>query len=147
MILPPPTFRAVKSSLTHDDTAEEDEEEEEEDDEDDEAENQAIVEGKADEAYRRVKIMIDSLLDSGRRALESKAEDFVGTGKGGAKVLTAEEVRSWRGEDNTIGLRPLTPSRIAVPDSEDEVEATLVLSSVLPPAPLPPITITPSASP
>ncbi|KAI0800617.1 hypothetical protein C8Q74DRAFT_1364324 [Fomes fomentarius] len=150
LILPPPTFRAVKSSLTHDDTAEEDEEDEEEDDEDDEEENQAIVEGKADEAYRRVKIMIDTLLDSGRRALESKPEDFVGTGKGGAKVLTAEEVRSWRGEDDTIGmggLRPLTPSRIAVPDSEDEVEATLVVPSVLPPAPLPPITITPSASP
>ena len=110
--------------------------------------------------------MIEGLLDSGRRALESKPEDFVGTGKGGAKVLTAEEVRNWRGDDNetetrsVLGAdpspsssRPLTPSRVAVPDSddgldsEDEVEATLDEPDSRPPAPLPPITITPSASP
>ncbi|KAI0714905.1 hypothetical protein C8Q76DRAFT_440448 [Earliella scabrosa] len=167
LILPPPTYRAVKSSLTHDDTAEEEDEDEEEDEEDEE-ENQAIVEGKADEAYRRVKSMIDTLLDSGRRALESQPEDFVGSGKGGAKVLTAEEVRTWRGDDvdetrstldadvdNTslASSRPLTPSRVAVPDSddglgsEDEVEASLIMYDGQPPAaPLPPITITPSAS-
>ena len=85
---------------------------------------------------------------------------------GGAKVLTAEEVRNWRGDDNETetrsvlaadaspsSSRPLTPSRVAVPEgddglgSEDEVEATLDEPDSQPPAPLPPITITPSASP
>ena len=108
--------------------------------------------------------IIDTLLESGRRALESTPEDFVGTGKGTAKVLTAEEVRSWRGDDDAAetrstlgadadssfsGSRPLTPSRVAVPDgddgleSEDEVEASLIEPDA--PPPLPPITITPSA--
>ena len=57
--------------------------------------------------------------------------------------------------DNTslASSRPLTPSRVAVPDSddglgsEDEVEASLIMYDGQPPAaPLPPITITPSAS-
>ena len=157
LILPPPTYRAVKSSLTHDDTAEDDEEEEEEEGDDSE-----IVEGKADEAYSRVKVMLEGLIDSGRRALESKPEDFIGVGKGGAKVLTAEEVRTWRGEDEKSLLdvevdnssmpnsRPLTPSRVAVPDSDDdlgseyEVEASLLEPDIMPLASLPPITVTSS---
>ena len=153
----------VKSSLTYDDTAEEDDSEEEEEDEEAAKE---LLEGKADKAYQRVRVMIEGLLESGRRALESKPEDFVGSGKGGAKVLTAEEVRNWRGDDNDTetrsmldvdaspsSSRPLTPSRVAVPDSddglgsEDEVEATLDEPDARPAAPLPPITITPSASP
>ncbi|KAH9932029.1 uncharacterized protein BXZ73DRAFT_101404 [Epithele typhae] len=156
LILPPPAYRAVKSSLTYDDTAEDEDEDDDEDE--DEVINQGIVEGKADEAYRRVKLMIDGLLDSGRRALESKPEDFVGTGISGAKVLTEEEVRDWRGDDSmldidadTISLhssRPLTPSRIAVPNddgglgSEDEVEVSLFEPDIPPLDPLPPITVT-----
>ena len=70
------------------------------DDLDDEEDDKELLEGKADKAYQRVRVMIEGLLESGRRALESKPEDFVGTGKGGAKVLTAEEVRNWRGDDN-----------------------------------------------
>ncbi|KAI0756362.1 hypothetical protein C8Q80DRAFT_1092953 [Daedaleopsis nitida] len=168
LILPPPAYRAVKSSLSQDEIAAEEEEDEEEDDDEDDEENKQLLEGKADEAYRRVKGIIDSLLESGRRALESKPEDFVGSSKsGGAKVLTAEEVRTWRGDDDATetrsnldvdlddrtmaGSRPLTPSRVAVPDSDDdlgsegEVEASLLEPDVQPPAPLPPITITPSA--
>ncbi|RPD57096.1 hypothetical protein L227DRAFT_507263 [Lentinus tigrinus ALCF2SS1-6] len=164
LILPPPAYRAVKSSLTYDDTAEEDDDDEE--DEDDEEDDKELLEGKADKAYQRVRVMIEGLLESGRRALESKPEDFVNSSKGGAKVLTAEEVRNWRGDDNDTetrsmldadaspsSSRPLTPSRVAVPDSddglgsEDEVEATLDEPDARPLAPLPPITITPSASP
>ncbi len=161
LILPPPAYRAVKSSLTPEDLADEedDEEEEEEEDEDD----SGILGDKADEAYRRVRSVIDTLLKSGRAALESKPEDFVGTGKGGAKVLTAEEVRTWRGDDDNTetrsnfgtdadsifaSSRPLSPSRVAVPDgndgleSEDEVEASLIEPDT--PPPLPPIRITSS---
>ncbi|KAI0368856.1 hypothetical protein BV20DRAFT_968634 [Pilatotrama ljubarskyi] len=162
LILPPPAYRAVKSSLTHDDEEGEEEEEEEEEEDAD------IIEGKDDDAYRRVKVLVEGLLESCRRALESKPEDFLeGARTGVAKVLTAEEVRNWRGDDNETetrstldpddvsfaSSRPLTPSRIAVPgsddglDSEDEVEASLLEPDIKPPAPLPPITITPSASP
>ncbi|KAI8990632.1 hypothetical protein BD414DRAFT_535910 [Trametes punicea] len=156
LILPPPAYRAVKSSLNHDD---------EESDDDDEGEDDAdIIEGKDDEAYRRVKVMVETLLESCKRALEMKPEDFIGSGRGVAKVLTAEEVRNWQGDDNdaetrstldqddvsVAGSRPLTPSRVAVPssdglESEDEVEATLLEHDTKPSAHLPPITITPSA--
>ncbi|KAI9057739.1 hypothetical protein FKP32DRAFT_1762205 [Trametes sanguinea] len=160
LILPPPAYRAVKSSLPHDDEETDEEEEDDEDDAD-------IIEGKDDEPYRRVKVMVEGLIESCKRALESKPEDFVGTSRGVAKVLTEEEVRNWRGDDNDTetrstldpddtsfsGSRPLTPSRVAVPssdsdlDSEDEVEASLLEPDVEPLSPLPPITITPSASP
>lgn len=160
LILPPPAYRAVKSSLSPEDMADE---EDDDDDEEEDVDSSGILGDKADEAYRRVRSVIDSLLESGRAALESKPEDFVGTGKGGAKVLTAEEVRTWRGDDDNTetrstfdpdadsifaSSRPLTPSRVAVPDSddelesEDEVEASLIEPDS--PPPLPPIRITPS---
>ncbi|KAI0673768.1 hypothetical protein C8Q78DRAFT_1120327 [Trametes maxima] len=158
LILPPPAYRAVKSSLTHDDEKDDEEEEEDEDEEDD----ADLIEGKEDEPYRRVKVMLDGLLESCRRALESKPEDFLeGPARSVAKVLTEEEVRNWRGDDGDTSMldvddasfassRPLTPSRVAVPgsdddtESEDEVEASLLEPDL---EPLPPITITPSASP
>ncbi|KAI0652491.1 hypothetical protein C8Q79DRAFT_997519 [Trametes meyenii] len=159
LILPPPAYRAVKSSLAHDD--EKDDEEEEEEEEEDDAD---LIEGKEDEPYRRVKVMLDGLLESCRRALESKPEDFMeGPARSVAKVLTEEEVRNWRGNNGDTSImdaddasfassRPLTPSRVAVPGSdddaesgsEDEVEASLLEPDL---EPLPPITITPSASP
>lgn len=52
--------------------------------------------GKTDETYRRIKLMLENLLDSGRRALEKTKEDHMDA-KGGTKVLTAEEVETWRG--------------------------------------------------
>lgn len=52
LILPPSTYRAVKSSIVEDEPSAE--EEEEDDDEEDE-EEQAVVEGKTDETYRRVR--------------------------------------------------------------------------------------------
>lgn len=140
LILPPQAYRAVKSS----DGPEVNIEEDDEDDEESEGEEESVVEGKTDGAYRRVKGLIETLLEEGRRALEAKPEDLVPGGKGGAKVLSEEEARTWRGDEDAEGLRlreerlrerPLTPSRIAVPedddgleypDSEDEVEASLV---------------------
>ncbi|KZT08715.1 uncharacterized protein LAESUDRAFT_723625 [Laetiporus sulphureus 93-53] len=92
LILPPPVYQAAKSTLPQHITAEE-----EEDGEDDE-EDQAIIDGKDDEPYRRVKLMVESLVESCQRALSSKPSDFVESGKSGTKVLTAEEVRSWRGD-------------------------------------------------
>lgn len=157
LILPPRAYRAVKSSLDHDDTASED----------DEDENGADAEGGTqDEVYKRVKAIIEGLIETGQRALESQPGDFLEGGKGGAKVLHAEEVRMWRysgsegRENGGLGLgdslpssRPISPSLVVVPDSdissEGEVEA--ITSFALdqspatpgPPGP-PPITVTPS---
>ncbi|KZT73335.1 hypothetical protein DAEQUDRAFT_721936 [Daedalea quercina L-15889] len=172
LILPPPAYRAVKSSLPHDDTAEEEEEEEEEEEGEDEEEERAILEGKDDEPYRRVKLMMETLLETCQRALQTKPEDFVENTRGGAKVLSAEEVRSWRGDDTLDDIDPdtsLTEDRddestqmemsgdgaVALlnamrqgaetrPDGEDEVEASLLISDDGDSSTVPPITVTPS---
>ena len=125
-----------------------------------------------------MKGLLETLLEEGRRALETTPEDFAPGGKGGAKVLSEEEARTWRGDDidsrsiisrddgEALGLkiseegerrksveRPLTPSRVAVPDSddglaypesEDEVEASLLDIDDIPHAAVPPnITVSP----
>jgi hypothetical protein len=50
-----------------------------------------------DETYRRIRDTLENLLETGRRALRTEPRDF---GKPGSsvKVLSAEEVRSWRGD-------------------------------------------------
>jgi len=156
LILPPRAFRAVKSKLDHDDTASED----------DEDENSESLEGTEDEVYTRVKAIIDGLIETGKGALELKPKDFLEGGKGGAKVLHAEDVRIWRnsgelsedeeGHNHGSGLddgisssRPLSPSHVAVPhgdiSSEGEVEAmTSIILASNPLGTPPPITITSS---
>lgn len=88
LILPPHTYREYKSSMDPDEEVAAEEEE----DEDSEVEDAA--EGNGDEIYKRVKLMLEGLISSGRKALETKVEDFAES-KGVAKVLTAEEVKSW----------------------------------------------------
>ncbi|KAF5323388.1 hypothetical protein D9611_005602 [Ephemerocybe angulata] len=88
LILPPSTFRAVKSSMGP-------EEDEVGEDEDDDSEVEDAAEGNGDEIYKRVKLMLEGLISSGKKALETKIEDFPEGAKGVAKVLTAEEVQSW----------------------------------------------------
>jgi hypothetical protein len=88
LMLPPPAFRAIKSSLGPEDVADDedvDEDGNEEEEEDDEH----------DEAYSRIKSILEDLLETGRRALRADPREF--EKHGGVKVLSAEEVRSWRG--------------------------------------------------
>ena len=92
LMLPPPTFRAIKSSLGPEDIAD-DEDIDGEDDDDDDNEDA----DEHDEAYRRIKGILEGLLETGRRALRSEPRDFEKQG-GGVKVLSAEEVRFWRGD-------------------------------------------------
>lgn len=140
--------------------------------EEEDEEEQAVIEGKTDETYRRVRSLLEGLIEQGRRALETTPDDLAASGKGGAKVLHEVEARTWRGDDPethsiisrddvddqthldvdhaSLTSRPLSPSRIAVPDdddglgSEDEVEATLLEPDTddIPSAPIPPITVT-----
>lgn len=90
LMLPPSAFRAIKSSLGPEDIADDedigDEDEEEEEDPD-----------EHDETYHRVKGILEGLLEAGRRALRAEPRDCEKQGSG-VKVLSAEEVRFWRGD-------------------------------------------------
>ncbi|KAF7799226.1 hypothetical protein EIP86_010458 [Pleurotus ostreatoroseus] len=177
LILPPSAYHAAKSSMTEDGILKDDEDEDEDDaaaEDEDDLEEAALLEGKTDESYRRVKGLLESLLESGRRALESTPSDFAEPSSRGVKVLSEEEARTWRGDEldskslleddadaasfvsQSVGddgpSRPRSPSRAASsdgPTSEEEVSASIIIvadSRESTPA-LPPITITPSPSP
>ncbi len=108
LVLPPPAYRAVQSSLGKE------EEEEEEDDDDD---NDEIEPPRPEETYNRVKSILELLLEQGRKALESKPEDHLVSSKGGTKVLSEEEARTWRGDDvDTPETRSIMNSRETVDD-------------------------------
>lgn len=132
LILPPRAYRAVKSSLEPNEVA--DDEDDGEDDEEDDGD--AVEDG--DEIYKRIKAVLEGLLANGKRALERS------TTEGGAKVLSAEEVRTWQGSSGDISDHETRSSRdddnIGTPlprppsnelGSEDEVE-TMMLSSYSP---------------
>jgi hypothetical protein len=124
----------------------------EDDGEDDDDEGEAAEDG--DEIYKRIKAILEGLLASGKRALERSTTEG---GKGGAKVLSAEEVRTWQGssgdisdhethsvrdEDNIGTPLPRPPNELT---SEDEVEAMMLSSnSPLQSPGAPPILITES---
>jgi hypothetical protein len=117
------------------------------------------VEGNEDDMYKRIKLIVDTLLQTGRKALETQVKDFPEGGKGGAKVLSPEELRDWHGstehDDPTqeVDGDERRPDNNVLPEaelsfdetSEDEVE-TLTPPNTSPqqnPTP-PPILITPS---
>ena len=128
LILLPRTYRAVN----HDDIADEDDGEDNEDTEETEE-----TEG-ADEIFIRLKAMLENLLESAKRALETKVADLGGVGSA-AKVLSAEEARSWHWNSDKLP----SPSRIAVPDSDDDTpfnDDDMISSSPH----TPPIFVTPS---
>ena len=153
LILPPQAYRAIAST--------EDLEDEEEDTDEDETEE--ITEDTRDESYQRVRMLIEELIQTGKKALEAKPADFLlleanNLGQG-AKVLHAEEIRDWESSAGdtsfTSANGQLSPSLVAVPDddfsdsedynsSEEEVEGMLSMSMSRTPSPLPPILISES---
>ncbi|KAF8167361.1 hypothetical protein B0H34DRAFT_13708 [Crassisporium funariophilum] len=160
LILPPSAFRAVKSSQEPAQAPDDEE------DLDDTSEGEDLVAGGGDEIYRRIKLILDNLLQSGQRALERQAKDYPEGGKGGAKVLSAEELQDWHGsKDNdhdhdgasdhetqsTLdvekdelrhGFPPNQQSELSFNDdslaSEDEVEAITLPTTSPPTSPRPP---------
>lgn len=139
LILPPRAYRVVQSSPSGSD---------ESDDSDDDEADEADEQCSTDDSYTRIQLLITDLLDSGRKALQSVPADFVQSMKGGAKVLTAEEVRDWRDSSGSPDTRPLSPAHIAVPgsdtdhsdhsdhlESEEEVESMISVLSSSPSAP------------
>ena len=94
--------------------------------------------------------MLERLLENGNRALESMPKDFQ-VGKGGTKVLSAEEARSWSGDaadpesdhhsqdidrEEDVGENFLTPFRFASRSSitsEEEVEVMTLAPDTTPP--------------
>jgi hypothetical protein len=89
LMLPPRTFRAIKSSLGPEDVADDEDIDEDGNDEGDD-------DDEHDETYGRIKSILEDLLETGRRALRAEPRDFEKQGSS-VKVLSAEEVRSWRG--------------------------------------------------
>ncbi|KAF8215888.1 hypothetical protein K438DRAFT_1748751 [Mycena galopus ATCC 62051] len=164
LILPPRAFRAAKS-LEPDAAAAAEEDDDDSDEEEDEA--AAAEAEKAREAhdatYRRIKVILEGLLETGRTALETTPQDFPEPVKV-TKVLSAYEVPDLHADDENDDEHPAdatvedlrappSPSHVAVPDSdgddvgmssEDEVEAmTLPRDSPPPshpPSPRPPAT-------
>ena len=151
LILPPQTFMALKSASSGDDG------DVDQDGDDDDSED---IEGAEDEGFQRVRCLLDALIQSGKRALESTSEDFR---EGPAKVLNADELRYWRdsgphtastsdqannhdedGDDRTT-RGWLSPAHVAAPDSDSESFHNTDGYSPGPTLSLPPpITITPS---
>ncbi|KAJ6575418.1 hypothetical protein B0H19DRAFT_642053 [Mycena capillaripes] len=141
LILPPRAFRAVKSSLDHDDTA--DEEEEDDPEEEEEAEEAEKAREAHDVTYRRIKVILEGLLETGRRALETTPQDFPEPVKV-TKVLSAYEVPHLSDDDEPeppAATAAASPSHVAVPDSddpgmwsEDEVEAMTLPRDSPPPS-------------
>ncbi|KAJ3551414.1 hypothetical protein NP233_g13085 [Leucocoprinus birnbaumii] len=132
LILPPRAYRAVKSSLDPNEIGDDEEDVDSElsSDNDEDEEFHSADEGlgsgtgtgkKSDETYRRIKFIIENLLETGKKALENTREDLMDA-KGGAKVLTAEEVESWRDSgagSSTIGRLSDSESHLDVLDDDD----------------------------
>ncbi|KAF7307174.1 hypothetical protein MIND_00511000 [Mycena indigotica] len=133
LVLPPKEFRAVSMKDTKDHESEDDET-----DEEDEGEEREREREKHDQTYKRIKIILEGLIETGRRALETTSKDFPeeeNTNKPKvAKVLSAFDQEEDEDED-----RPLSPSRVAVPDSDSESDhdEAEVMKSLLSPSPSP----------
>ena len=116
-MLPPRTFRAIKSSLGPEDMADDDIDDSDEDN------------NEHDETYRRIRGLLEGLLETGRRALRTEPQDFAKQGSG-VKVLSAEEVRSWRGDTKDV----LFSVHSAPTETETDDETYLRWNSPTPPS-------------
>ncbi len=118
LVLPPRAFRAIKSSLGPEDVADD-----EDTDEDDENGGSGDGDGNGDDhdvTFSRVKGILEDLLESGRSALRAEPSDFERQSRG-VKVLSAEEVRSWRGD---VG-DDISTTHSALTDAESDEETGL----------------------
>ena len=145
LMLPPLTYRAVKSSQDPTEVGD-DEEDVDSDNVSSSEENDRIH--SADQGtgagagtghekdttsatYRRIKLIIETLLETGQKALEKTKQDFIDS-RGGAKVLTAEEVESWRDS----GAASSTVGRFSDSEShlDDDEDASCPYSGYLTPS-------------
>jgi len=125
LMLPPLTYRAVQSSLDPREIGD-DEEDVDSDDGSSSGENDALhsvdrgtstghEKDTNSATYHRIKLIIENLLETGQKALEKTKQDAMDS-RGGAKVLTAEEVESWRDS----GAASSTVGRLS--DSESHLD-------------------------
>jgi hypothetical protein len=103
LAMPPRMFKLMKEQDPAEDVSIEDEGSEE-------GSEEGEDEGTLDEGYLRVQGLIEGLISHAKAALESTPASLSGkeSGRGGAKVLSAEEVRSWREDSIDIGPSPRT---------------------------------------
>ena len=90
-MLPPRTYRTLKSSLGPEDMADDEDIDDDSNDNDDDDDG----DDEHDETYKRIRSILEDLLETGHRALRAEPRDFEQQSSG-VKVLSAEEVRSWR---------------------------------------------------
>lgn len=88
LILPSHTFQANQERAGAETNHDNDDEDEDVDSSD------CCIESGKDEVYRRVRDLLETLLKTGRQAVESSADDI--HGRNGARVLHEVEARSWR---------------------------------------------------
>ncbi len=91
-MLPPRAYRTLKSSLNPEDMADDEDIDDDGNDGDGDGDDD---DDEHDEAYKRIKGILEDLLETGRRALSAEPRDFEKQSSG-VKVLSSEEVRSWR---------------------------------------------------
>ncbi|KAF7302713.1 hypothetical protein HMN09_00906200 [Mycena chlorophos] len=140
LVLPPREYRAM------DHAPEEDDEQTDEDEDEEAAEAAERALSQHDKTYRRIKVILEGLIDSGKRALETTPKDFPEPVKV-TKVLSAYEMNGDDEYEDGEGDRSVDPSRVAVPDSdsedgggtksEDEVEAMTKVRASMSPSPAP----------
>jgi hypothetical protein len=112
-MLPPRAYQTLKSSLSPEDTADDEDidDDNNNDDDDDDGDDEH------DETFKRIKGILDDLLETGHRALRAEPRDFEKQCSG-VKVLSAEEVRSWR--NNMVDDISSTHSAPTDADTDDE---------------------------
>jgi hypothetical protein len=118
--MPPRMFRLMREQ---DPSGAEDPDEPEDEEDEDEAEDDAAG---ADAGYLRVRALVDGLLTGARTALAATPASVLGE-RGGAKVLSAEEARSWRHDDGEISFVSEGPSALfldALEPADDDGSAT-----------------------
>ena len=139
LILPPKTYRLVTGQAGN--TPSDANPDDEDDDSDDETEELSALDAEKinDEGFKRCRGLLETLLEDGRRALESKPEDFEVEPRSAAKVLHAEELRSEADPDERDRHDDdADASMLSVEhDSEDEVEGlvSIRITTPLPPSP------------
>lgn len=104
LVLPPRVYREMRDNHGSDSFYRDEQIDDEEDDDEEEEQEEDVVDeahfGAEDATYMRVRALLDSLLESGRQALESKPEDYEPstTGAKVTRVLHEVEARTWRKE-------------------------------------------------
>lgn len=109
--LPPRVFKELKASTNFNDNDDADDE--------DDGDSVAPETDNTDAIYNRVRDLIDGLLESGKKALESTPADFL-PGKSATRVLHEVEARPWRDGRMSLATESTNDDSFFTANSDDE---------------------------